>query len=156
MIWLISLLTLTLLPACATSAGSGSGATPKTKPAQETGTPDSKAMAITFGRSEFSDPEVIVRKSMPPQFVVIFDRDMPTPQWKFELDGVDVAPETGRIVAKITELPPEGFVSQVISPHKCRIDVGTVAKGKYVMELWVRRGKNGSHRLAQAFVLNAH
>ncbi len=86
MIWLISLLTLTLLPACATSAGSGSGADPKTKPGTESKTPDSKAKAITFGRSEFSDPEVIIRKSMPPQFVVIFDREMPTPQWRFELD----------------------------------------------------------------------
>ncbi len=143
MIWLISLLTLTLLPACATSAGSGPGANPK-------------AMAITFGRSEFSDPEVIIRKSTPPQFEVVFDREMPTPQWKFELDGVDVDPETGRIVAKITELPPDGYVSQVITRHKCRIDLGTVSKGKYVMELWVKRGKDGSHRLAQAFVLNAH
>ncbi len=141
MIWLVSLLTLTLLPACASSAGSGSGAT--------------QATAITFGRSEFSNPEVIIRKSMPPQFEVVFDRNMPTPQWKFELDGVDVAPDTGRIVAKITELPPDGYVSQVISPHKCRIDLGTVPKGKYVMELWIRRGKDNPHRLAQAFVLNA-
>jgi hypothetical protein len=80
---------------------------------------------------------------------------MPTPGFVLTVDSVEVDAATKRIVARITEVAPTGVSAQVITPTECQLPLGALASGRYVLELWTRRGSSGEHRLAQALVLAA-
>ena len=103
----------------------------------------------------FQRPVVEVLESHPVQFVIVFDREMPTPGWTSTVDSVDVDRKTGRIVVKITDQAPEGMVAQVITPTKLRIKVGSLPNGRFVLELRARRGEDGDYRPAHALVVVA-
>jgi hypothetical protein len=113
------------------------------------------ATGLSIAEPTFRDPEVIVTTSMPPQFEIVFVREMPTPGWSFAVDAVDVDEESGRITAKISDIPPTGPTAQMISATKCRLALGTLARGVYSLELWLRRGNEGPHVLTQALVVRA-
>ena len=116
---------------------------------------DRGATRLTVPDPPFRNAQVVMAKSKPPQFRVNLTRDMPTPGWKFEIESVEVDAEAGRILVRVTEQAPHGMVAQMIKPTRLSLDLGVLAPGRYVLELWVRRGaKNEYHRL-QAMVLVA-
>jgi hypothetical protein len=114
-----------------------------------------RATSLTLAEPAFESPQVVVATSMPPQFEITFMRDMPTPGWEHKVDSVTVDPETRRIVAKLTESRHGGTAAQVITPTKCRVPLGRLAPGRYLLELWMRRGADQPHTLAQALVVIA-
>ena len=113
------------------------------------------ATALSIAEPAFRDPQVIVATSMPPQFEIVFVRDMPSAGWDFSVDSVEVDEESGRITAKVSEIPPGGPTAQMISATKCRLPLGKLARGVYSLELWLRRGSQGPHGLTQAVVVRA-
>jgi hypothetical protein len=113
------------------------------------------ATVLSIPEPAFRDPQVVVATSMPPQFEIVFVRDMPTPGWRFSVDTVDVDEESWRITAKITEVGPTGVNVQMIAPTKCRVPLGKLATGVYSLELWLRQGNTGPYRLAHALVVRA-
>ncbi len=114
-----------------------------------------RATSLTLVEATFEGPQVIVATSMPPQFEISFTRNMPTTGWDHAVDSVTVDQETRRIVAKVTEIRPRGMSAQVITPTKCSVPLGRLAPGRYLLELWVRRGADQPHTLAQALVVIA-
>ena len=116
---------------------------------------DRGAMRLTVPDGPFRDAQVVMAKSMPPQFQVNLTRDMPTPGWKFEVDSVEIDGKSGRIVARVTEHAPGGVVSQVIKPTRLSLNLGVLSRGDYLLELWVRRGAGSDYRRLQAIVLVA-
>lgn len=114
-----------------------------------------RANTLILPEAGFSDPEVVVAKSQPPQFQVVLHREMPTPGWRFAVDSVKTDREAGRIRAEVTETGPDGMVAQVITRTPLRIPLGSLEPGSYVLELWLRRGTTGEHRLVHALVLEA-
>ena len=114
-----------------------------------------RATTLTLVEATFESPQVIVATSMPPQFEISFTRNMPTPGWEHAVDSVTVDPKTRRIMAQVTEIRPSGTAAQVITPTKCRVPLGRMVPGRYLLELWVRRGADQPHTLAQALVVSA-
>lgn len=119
------------------------------------GAQGAKATALTIAVEPYEDARVLVATSMPPQFELLMTRQMPTPGWRFVVDGVEVDDDAGRVVARVSEIGPTGNVSQVITPTECRVPLGTLAPGRYVLELWRRKGSSSPHVLAQALVVVA-
>jgi hypothetical protein len=122
------------------------------------GAPDpgaSPATSLSIVEPSFHDPQVVATTSMPPRFEVVLAREMPTTGWDLSVDSVDIDADSGRIVAKITEIPPTGTVPQVITSTSCRVPLGSPPPGVYSLELWVRRGVGRPHVLAQALVVRA-
>jgi hypothetical protein len=117
------------------------------------GAPDATSLLIV--EPTFHDPQVLVATSMPPQFEVVFVREMPTTGWDLSVDSVDVDEESGRIVAKLTEIAPTGMSAQVITSTNCRVPLGGLTRGVYSLELWLRRGVGRPHVLTQALVVRA-
>lgn len=119
------------------------------------GSTEPPATVVVLLEPTFAQPQILTATSMPPQFELILTREMPTPRWRFSIDEVKVDEENGRIVARVTEIAPDGVSSQAITPTPCRIPLGRLTRGRYLIELWVRRGTQGSHWLAQALVVIA-
>ncbi len=119
------------------------------------GPTEPRATSLTLVEATFENPQVIVATSMPPQFEISFTRNMPTRGWEHAVDSVTVDPQTRRIVAKVTETRPSGTSAQVITPTKCSVPLGRLAPGRYLLELWLRRGADQPHTLAQALVVIA-
>ena len=117
--------------------------------------PADGATRLVVRPDSFGKVEIVAQKSLPPQFDVTLERDMPTPGWRFAVDGIDVLPDEGRIVARVSEIGPTGVTSQVITPIKLRLELGVVAPGTWLLEVRLRKGTSGPHRLAQAIVLLA-
>lgn len=113
------------------------------------------ATVLSFAPKGLEGPRVIAAMSMPPQFEIVFERAMPTPGWRIVVDSVEVDGERARIVAKLSEIAPEGMVAQVITKTQGRIPLGELQAGSYVLEVWMRRGTTTPHALTQAFVLTA-
>jgi hypothetical protein len=117
--------------------------------------PGPRATSLVPEPPAFSDPQVLVATSMPPQFEVVLTREMPTPGFTFAVDSLEVDEQAGRIVARISEVRPQGITTQVITSTPCRLPLGTLAPGRYALEIRLRRGTTGPHVLSQALVLVA-
>jgi len=115
-----------------------------------------RATSMNVREAKFYAPEIVMLKTMPPQFELALGRDMPTPGWKFVVDAVDIDEAAGRITVRVTEHRPEGMVAQVITPSKLNVSLGTLAPGHYVLEIWSRRSTSAKHTPIQAFILDAH
>jgi hypothetical protein len=113
------------------------------------------ALSLELREPAFREPRIMIATSMPPQFEILLDRDMPTPGWTFVVDGVSVDEDGGRLVADVSEIGPEGVVTQIITAMTCRIPLGRLSRGRYVLEIRLRRGAMGPHAPVQAFVLDA-
>jgi len=113
------------------------------------------ATSLSIVEPSFFDPQVLATSSMPPRFEIVLAREMPTTGWDLSVDSVDIDEDSGRIVARITEIAPTGMSAQVITSTSCRVPLGTPARGVYSLELWVRRGVGRPHVLAQAMVVRA-
>ena len=102
-------------------------------------------------------PRVEIRtlRSEPPKFVFEIVREMPTPGWRFEIDTVDFDEANRRIVAKVTEVRPDGMAAQVITDTRLRIPLGSIARGRWFLEVWSRRTSQRGHAPAHAFLLIA-
>ena len=123
--------------------------------AGEPGLSETPATPLTTAEPPFRDPQVMVATSMPPQFDLVLDRDMPTPGWSFVADEISIDLEHGRIVAKISEVAPQGIGAQVITKTECRVPLGNLPRGRYWLELWLRRGAGLPHVPVQALVIHA-
>ena len=114
-----------------------------------------RALRVVPGERPFGDPRIQVLESYPPQFEIVLSRDMPTPGYTFRIDSLEVDEQRGRIVAKVTEVTPQGMVAQVITKTELRLHVGSLRARRYVVEIWTRRGADAEHALVQAMVLVA-
>jgi len=130
-----------LLPLCAVLACATAGP----KAAQELAT------APDFFRVAGVD----VKESQPPQFDVRLVADMPTPGWKLAVDEVAGPDAAGRIRVKITGEGPDGRVIQVITPETVRVPLGSLAAGRYLLDVAYRKGKAGAYRRVSALLLDA-
>lgn len=117
--------------------------------------PGERATRLTVREPGFSRAEIVVLKSLPPKFELVLQREMPTPGWSFEQDDVEVDAEAGRIVVRLSEIAPKGVVTQVLTLTACRIPLGTLEPGRYVVEIRLRRGSSGRHEPVHALVVEA-
>jgi hypothetical protein len=88
-------------------------------------------------------------------FRISLKRDMSTPGFKLEVNGVQIDDEASRIVVRVTEHPPAGMAAQVMTPTSLAIPLGRLTRGSYIMEIQLRRGNGGEYRPAHAMVLGA-
>jgi hypothetical protein len=115
-----------------------------------------------------ADPPTAVRLTLPEPafygataetdgegFRVALKRDMATPGFKLEVDGVQIDGKTSRIVVRVTERPPAGMAAQVITPTAVTIPLGRLTRGSYILEIQMRRGNSGEYGPAHALVLSA-
>ena len=125
------------------------------QPADAGGEPATPAAtSLTVVRSEAADPFKLVKlEGSPPTFVAEFTQQMPTPGWTFRIDSVETHGD--RIVAKLTEIRPQGMVVQMIAPGTAKIPLGPFTRGRYVLEIRSRRNPQADHRPAFATVLLA-
>jgi hypothetical protein len=116
---------------------------------------DAPARTLAVTEPAFRDVAIVVATSMPPQFELVLVRDMPTTGWTCVADAVEVDAATGRIVARLTERGPAGAAAQVVTATPCRVPLGKLARGRWLVELWLRRGADGRHTRVQALVVDA-
>jgi hypothetical protein len=112
-----------------------------------------KATRLQIPEPAFHDPVVTPADAPKPGFELQLARDMPSTGWRCDVDSVHV--EQGRIYVELTEAPPEGMAAQVITKTRCTIPLGELAPGRYLLELWLRRGNMGDHYPAHALILQA-
>ncbi len=132
---------LTLLPLLLAIQPAGAGGEPAA-PA---------ATSVTVVRSEAF--KLVKLDGSPPTFVAEFTQQMPTPGWTFRIDSVETHGD--RIVARLTETRPQGMVVQMIAPGTAKIPLGSLKRGRYVLEIRSRRNPEASHRPAFATVILA-
>jgi hypothetical protein len=113
------------------------------------------ATHVDFEPSLFEPVEIRILESAPPRFVLVLAREMPTAGFRFEVDSVEVRPAERRIVASVTEVPPEGVAAQMISRTELRLDLGSLGPGRYFVEISSRRGRDSEHAPAGAMVVVA-
>ncbi len=112
------------------------------------------ATSLTVVRAEAADAFKLVKlDGSPPTFVAEFTQQMPTPGWTFRIDSVETHGD--RIVATLTETRPQGMVVQMIAPGTAKIPLGSLTRGRYVLEIRSRRNPQADHRPAFATVLLA-
>lgn len=112
------------------------------------------ATSLTVVRSEAADPFKLVElDGSPPTFVAEFTQQMPTPGWTFRIDSVETHGD--RIVARLTEIRPQGMVVQMIAPGTMTISLGSLKRGRYVLEIRTRRDPTVKHQPTFAAVLLA-
>ncbi len=122
------------------------------QPARAGGEPAAPAAtSLTVVRSEAF--KLVKLDGSPPTFVAEFTQQMPTPGWTFRIDSVETHGD--RIVAKLTEIRPQGMVVQMIAPGTAKIPLGPFTRGRYVLEIRSRRNPQADHRPAFATVLLA-
>jgi len=98
----------------------------------------------------------IERRSGPPgSFTVVLEREMPTPGWAFGVDSLRISVAERRIVAQITATGPSRAVAQVLTPSRLELALDPLEPGRYVLEVQMRRGVTGRHRVVYAGVLQA-
>lgn len=125
--------------------GEAGGAVPETP----------KARGLVVREARYTDPEVAVLKSLPPQFEMTLLGEMPTPGFTLEVDAVEVDDSPQRIRAMVTEHGPTGVTSQVLTKTPLRLSLGTLTPGNYILELWLRRDPTKPHTLHQVILLTA-
>jgi hypothetical protein len=125
------------------------------QPAVASGDSDAPAASgVSVVRSEAADPfKVVKRDGSPPTFTAEFTQQMPTPGWTFEVESIET--EGDRIVAKVTEIRPQGIVAQMIVPGTMTISLGSLKRGRYVLEIRSRRDRMVDHQPTFAAVLLA-
>ena len=122
------------------------------QPARAGGGPAAPAAtSLTVVRSEAF--KLVKLDGSPPTFVAELTQQMPTPGWTFRIDSVETHGD--RIVAKLTEIRPQGMVVQMIAPGTAEIPLGSLTRGRYVLEIRSRRNPQADHRPAFATVLLA-
>jgi len=119
------------------------------------GSDDRPALKLEVVEPVFGSPQIVVLKSMPPQFDLTLVREMPSAGWKLEVDAIDVDADAQRIVARVTEVAPQGMAAQVLTPTWLRLSLGALKPADYVLEIRIRRGTDGEYVLAQALALHA-
>lgn len=100
--------------------------------------------------------EIAGLRSYPPQFVLRGKLDMPTPGFTFHVDSTKVEPRAGRIVVRLTEVPPsDAGPTSATDPAVLSVQLGTLRTGRYVVEIYSRRSPSERHQLLQAVALEA-
>ncbi len=97
------------------------------------GPPQTTATSLTVVDPAFQRAEVLVAMSMPPQFDVMLERNMPSTGWSLLVDAIEVDTGSGRIVARISEIAPTGAAAQMITATSCRLGLGKLSPGSYVL-----------------------
>jgi len=136
---IVGLASTLVLAAVTPSAGSGDGSATRLKVAEQ----------------EVAVDEIRVLESLPPQFEVVLQKRMPSAGWSLTATDVHVDPETRTVRVTITEDPPKGMAAQVISAVRVGANLGSLEPGRWLLEIWTRRGAEGRPRRAHAVVLQA-
>ncbi len=117
--------------------------------------PAAAATKMWVPETGFERARVVAAKSMPPQFTLVMQREMPTPGWTFRIDSLDIDQQHRRIAVQLTEVAPTGITTQVITPTPLELPLGTVEPGHYFVELSTRRAVDQPHEPAHALVVIA-
>jgi len=113
------------------------------------------ATQITVVRPEAAEPfKVVTVQGSPSTFTIEFTQQMPTPGWTFQIDSVET--EGDRIVVRMMEIRPTGMVVQMIAPGTAKIPLGSLERGRYVLEIRSRRDASRKHRPTFATILLAN
>lgn len=123
---------------------SGSSATPAKSLRVVAGEIES---SLSFKPSDETDSDA-------PRFVALWQRQMPTPGWTFEIDDTQV--EGHRIIVRMTEVAPSGMSAQVMTRTTVKVAIGAVPRGRYVLEIQSRRDGSKPHQPVYAAIVNAY
>jgi hypothetical protein len=110
---------------------------------------------VSIVDSAVAEPLTVTRtEASPERFVAVWTHTMPTPGWTFELDRLSI--DGDRIGIDLTAIRPEGMVAQVEAPGRTTIELGALPRGRYFLEIRLRRGALQDYRPAFAALLDAH
>ena len=115
----------------------------------------SAARGLKLLEPAFQTASARTHESVPARFEIVLEREMPTPGWVLNVDGVEVDEAAGRIVVRASEHPPGGMAAQVITSTPLTISLEPLARGIYTLEVRLRRGHGGEYTPAHAMVLSA-
>ncbi len=107
---------------------------------------------LQVAETPFTNPQVMMAKSLPPAFFLSLVREMPTPGWSFEVDSVER--EGDRIVARVTEKRPDGMAAQVMTPTSLRVPLGRLPTGMFLLIIETRRDEE-TYRPIQGLIVEA-
>ena len=102
-----------------------------------------------------SDVKIDVLESQPVQFVLQARIPMPTPGWELKVDQVKYDEKACIVRVNLTGKGPRGMVAQVITPTPVKIKLGTLVKGRPIVDIHVRRGAGSPYQRAGTVVLLA-
>ncbi len=105
--------------------------------------------------SGVSDVKIDVLESQPVQFVLQARIPMPTPGWELKVDQVKYDEKACIVRVNLTGKGPRGMVAQVITPTPVTIKLGTLVKGRPIVDIHVRRGAGSPYQRIGAVVLLA-
>lgn len=103
----------------------------------------------------FYRPEVELMESMPVQFALLLQRDLPMAGGKLVCDDLAVDRKAGRILAMVTVQRPEGPTATVNTPTSVRLPLGHLREGRYRLDLLLRSSKDARYELMQSLTLLA-
>lgn len=124
-----------------------------TSVAGQPGAPEARGLKLL--EPAFQTATARTLESAPARFEIVLEREMPTPGWVLNIDGVEVDEAAGRIVVRASEHPPEGVAAQVLTPTTLTIPLERLARGIYTLEIRLRRGHGVEYTPAHAMVLSA-
>lgn len=113
------------------------------------------AMRLETGAAELGAPSIVMLKTMPPGFDVVFTPEMPTAGYAFEVDELAVDEAGRRISARVTLRGPAEIAAQVVTPTPLRLSLGRLVRGRWFLEIWLRDDAATAHRPAQVLLLEA-
>jgi hypothetical protein len=102
-----------------------------------------------------TETEIITAESAPPQFSLKLTVPMPTPGYELKVDKISKPDKDGRIQVKLTGTPPQGMVAQVITDEEFTAGLGSIDKGRYVVEIWYRLAGEKDYEIRDTILLNA-
>ena len=103
----------------------------------------------------YKNASVEVLESAPVQFVLVLSRDLPLAGYDAKVESVGKPDGKGQIVVKLREIPPTDAGLTMIDTKQYRLELGSLAVGKYVIEMHVRSSKDGAHELVQSLAVEA-
>jgi hypothetical protein len=119
------------------------------------GSGDGSAVRLTIAEPELAVEEIKVLESLPPQFEVVLKKRMPSPGWSLDATDVHVDGDSRTVRVTLTETPPQGMAAQVITPVRVSANLGSLETGRWLLEVWARRGGEGKPRRIHAVILQA-
>jgi iron complex transport system ATP-binding protein len=113
------------------------------------------ALRLETPAGALGHPTIVTLKTMPPGFDVVFMPEMPTAGCSFVVDSLEVDEAARRISARATLRRPAEVAAQVVTPTPLRLSLGSLARGRYVLEVWLRDDPEAAHHPAEVLLLEA-
>jgi hypothetical protein len=113
------------------------------------------AMSVNARENWVEYVDIIMLKSMPPQFNAVVSVQMPTPGWTLKLDEISNPDAQGRIQVKVTATAPEGIVAQVLATETVNVSLGKIKPGEYLLEMLYRNAGETEYTRRGVVMLSA-